>query len=751
MLNWSGDFGKTSSDWNIYDGLTPARTASNWSVDVNQTPVRTVSDWSTDILRSASDCSINASLSPVFSMLNWSGDFGKTSSDWNIYDSLTPARTVSDWSADIIRTASDCSINASLSPVFSMLNWSGDFGKTSSDWNIYDGLTPARTASNWSVDVNQTPVRTVSDWSTDILRSASDCSINASLSPVFSMLNWSGDFGKTSSDWNIYDSLTPARTVSDWSTDILRTASDCSINASLSPVFSMLNWSGDFGKLSSAWNIYDGLTPARTASNWSVDVNQTPGASDWSTDILRTASDCSINASLSPVFSILNWSGDFGKTSSDWNIYDGLTPARTASNWSVDVNQTPVRTVSDWSVDITHTPDRAASDWSADIAQTPVRRTPSDWSIAQTPVYSTSNWNANVIQTSACSAEVSASPLTGQLEKNGKMKIEVINSCHYVIGDMLGEGSFGAVYEGSRLQDGFKVALKYVGKTENVEYISIPDYSKPLPIEVALHILANRGPSIPEIIQLLDWQDQHDHYIMVMERPSPCEDLFEFAERHGGSIDEDLARIIVKQATQAAYMCCCRGVLHGDIKLENLLISRETHEVKLIDFGCGDFLKKSAYKIFIGSDQYCPPEFYEKGEYNGKPATVWSLGVLLFALVFGDFPSADDLYRINAKTFSKAGLSEECCQLMSSCLQQEPEQRLQLSEILLHDWFKLTDGDPKNSVVKRTGTPIVAQPPKSLSLLQRFSSNPQARQLLPRVPCSGSLSSSRSCPNLHSK
>lgn len=87
---------------------------------------------------------------------------------------------------------------------------------------------------------------------------------------------------------------------------------------------------------------------------------------------------------------------------------------------------------------------------------------------------------------------------------------------------------------------------------------------------------------------------------MVLERPSPCEDLFDFAEHHGGSIDEGLARVVMRQATQAAYMCCHRGVLHRDIKLENLLINKETHEVKLIDFGCGELLKKSAYKIFTG-------------------------------------------------------------------------------------------------------------------------------------------------------
>ncbi|XP_067258474.1 serine/threonine-protein kinase pim-3 [Chanodichthys erythropterus] len=280
------------------------------------------------------------------------------------------------------------------------------------------------------------------------------------------------------------------------------------------------------------------------------------------------------------------------------------------------------------------------------------------------------------------------SPLTRQLENNEKTTV-VINSRHYVIGDILGEGTFGAVYEGSRLLDGFKVAVKIVTKTEDLEYISIPCHSKPLPLVVALLILANRGPSVPEIIQLLDWQDQHDYYIMVLERPSPCEDLFDFAEHQGGSIDEGLARVVMRQATQAAYMCCHRGVLHRDIKLENLLINKETHEVKLIDFGCGELLKKSAYKIFTGTDQYCPPEYEEKGEYNGKPATVWSLGVLLFALVCGDYPNTDDLHTINAHNYSKAGLSEECCHLISSCLQREPEQRIRLSKILLHDWFKV--------------------------------------------------------------
>ncbi len=62
--------------------------------------------------------------------------------------------------------------------------------------------------------------------------------------------------------------------------------------------------------------------------------------------------------------------------------------------------------------------------------------------------------------------------------------------------------------------------------------------------------------------------------------------------------------------------------------------------------------------LFPGADQYCPPEFKEKSEYNGKPATVWSLGILLFALVCGDSSNADDLNKINVTNFSEAVLSE---------------------------------------------------------------------------------------------
>ncbi|XP_039543740.1 serine/threonine-protein kinase pim-2-like [Pimephales promelas] len=256
------------------------------------------------------------------------------------------------------------------------------------------------------------------------------------------------------------------------------------------------------------------------------------------------------------------------------------------------------------------------------------------------------------------------------------------------MGRMLGEGSFGSVYEAKRLEDGLQVAVKIVSKPLDMKYIDIPGHPAPVPLEVGLLTLANSGPKVSEIIELLDWQDQPDRYIMVLERPTPCTDLWEFWNDHDGILQEDTARVIMAQATVAAQMCCRRGVFHRDIKLENLLINPETLEVKLIDFGCGDLLQDSGYETFCGTLDYRPPESCTEGKYHGKPATVWSLGVLLFLLVCGRLPKARDRRMIEQDIWSKPRLSNECCLLIRSLLKESPRQRIYLRKILQHEWFK---------------------------------------------------------------
>ncbi|XDV14848.1 hypothetical protein PO909_015027, partial [Leuciscus waleckii] len=293
-------------------------------------------------------------------------------------------------------------------------------------------------------------------------------------------------------------------------------------------------------------------------------------------------------------------------------------------------------------------------------------------------------------QTPPAPAPVHHSPVSPAPGHNNRVDVTTEDNLlsRYEIGRMLGEGSYGSVYEGKRLEDGLEVAVKIVRKPENMKYIYIPGHPAQVPLEVGLSILANRGPKVKEIIELLDWQDQPDQYIMVLERPSPCKDLLDFLNDHDGILNEDTVRFIMTQATTAAHMCCRRGVFHRDIKLENLLINTETLEVKLIDFGCGDLLQESGYERFCGTLDYCPPEYYTEGKYHGKPATVWSLGVLLFLLVCGRYQEPRDRQMIDEDTWSEPGLSNEFCLLIRSLLKESPRQRIYLRKILKHEWFK---------------------------------------------------------------
>ncbi|AEO64221.1 uncharacterized protein THITE_47324 [Thermothielavioides terrestris NRRL 8126] len=179
------------------------------------------------------------------------------------------------------------------------------------------------------------------------------------------------------------------------------------------------------------------------------------------------------------------------------------------------------------------------------------------------------------------------------------------------------------------------------------------------------------------------------HWYMLFEYVNGGQ-MLDYIISHG-KLKEKQARKFARQIASAVDYCHRNSIVHRDLKIENILISK-TGDIKIIDFGLSNLFSPDEdrkLKTYCGSLYFAAPELLQARPYTGPEVDVWSFGVVLFVLVCGKVPF-DDQYMPALHQKIKKGvvdypnwLSSECKHLISRMLVTDPRQRATMHENFL--------------------------------------------------------------------
>eukprot|EP00899_Mesostigma_viride_P022758 jgi/Mesvir1/3667/Mv14958-RA.1 len=256
----------------------------------------------------------------------------------------------------------------------------------------------------------------------------------------------------------------------------------------------------------------------------------------------------------------------------------------------------------------------------------------------------------------------------------------------------LGQGSYGKVVLYRNELTGQLVAMKVLNRHQLRRRAFVKSGSSPLEDclrEIAI-LKQLDHPKLVLIHEVIDDPNEDDFYL-VLEYVSGGPIM---EECNGGvPLSPDRARRCFRDVLLAVEYLHFQGVIHGDIKPENILVD-DKGNCKLTDFGVSHLFTNGNDQLLRapGTPAFTAPECCSGLVYSGKPAEVWALGVTLYLLVFARYPflgeTAIHTYEkiVKEEPYIPDGTDELLADLLRRMLCKDPEQRIQLPEVKVHLW-----------------------------------------------------------------
>ena len=276
------------------------------------------------------------------------------------------------------------------------------------------------------------------------------------------------------------------------------------------------------------------------------------------------------------------------------------------------------------------------------------------------------------------------SPSSSSQDRSNKLD-SLLRDEGYLPGHTLGSGAYAKVKEAFHTQRKALVALKIIDLIKAPENLT----NKFLPRELD----ALRQIDHPNVIHMLYSLQLPTQHLVIVTQLAENGDLLDYINKHR-RLSEDRARDLFIDLIHGMKYLHGRGIVHRDLKCENLLLGKDNSLI-IADLG---FVTRETGKLstYCGSIAYVSPEVLRKQPYHGKPADVWSMGVILYAMLYGKLPFKEsDLVSKGAKIMScidystRHVLTESAALFLHQLLVYEPDLRLSVSQMLSHQWIQM--------------------------------------------------------------